>query len=168
MTGARIEFTLNAGSVVQALNRLIERTDDLTPLMTFIGEALLQTTQARFDTGTGPDGAPWKPSRRATNEGGQTLVDSTRLLKSINYQAGAQAVSIGTNVLYAAIHQFGGTIRPKTAKALTFVASGRRITVGAVNMPARPFLGLSEADGKEIEHLTVDYLDGALRLNQVG
>lgn len=68
---------------------------------------------------------------------------------------------IGTNVIYARIHELGGIIMPKTAKALRFqVAPGEWRTAQKVVMPARPFLrpaimdrleDMSRAVGKELE-----------------
>ncbi len=45
--------------------------------------------------------------------------------------------SIGTNVEYAAIHEFGGTIVPKNKQALKFSVGGRFVTVTKVVMPKR-------------------------------
>ncbi|MDO5604798.1 MAG: phage virion morphogenesis protein [Paracoccus sp. (in: a-proteobacteria)] len=64
---------------------------------------------------------------------------------------GRNSVDIGTNLHYAAIHQFGGTIQPKAGGALTFMlATGQMILVGAVTMPARPYLGISTDDEEQI------------------
>jgi phage gpG-like protein len=52
---------------------------------------------------------------------GQSLnVRSGRLRKSIDYVfEGAHAIRVGTNVEYGAIHEYGGTIRPKNVRFLT-------------------------------------------------
>ncbi len=50
--------------------------------------------------------------------GGTTLVESGRLVRSINHEVRDSEVRIGTNVKYAQIHNEGGIIRPKTAKFL--------------------------------------------------
>lgn len=48
---------------------------------------------------------------------------------------------LGTNVIYARIHEKGGEIRPKRAKALRFQIPGVGWrTVKKVTMPKRPFL----------------------------
>lgn len=50
-------------------------------------------------------------------------------------------VEVGTNIVYAAIHEFGGIIKPRTKKALTFkTKDGRWHTVQRVVMPARPYM----------------------------
>ena len=47
---------------------------------------------------------------------------------------------IGTNLVYAAIHEFGGVITPKKAKALSFEIGGELIFAKSVHIPARPYL----------------------------
>lgn len=45
------------------------------------------------------------------------------------------------DVRYALIHELGGTIKPKTARALMFRAEdGGFVTVQSVTIPARPYL----------------------------
>lgn len=50
------------------------------------------------------------------------------------------SVNIGPKVIYAAIHEFGGWIKAKSAKALHFVIDGQHFTKKAVFIPARPYL----------------------------
>lgn len=47
------------------------------------------------------------------------------------------ASTIGSNIVYARIHEFGGVIVPKKAKALRFKIGGSWITTNKVIMPAR-------------------------------
>ncbi len=69
----------------------------------------------------------------------------------------------GVNRIYAAIHQFGGTIRARNAGALRFrLANGGFATVKAVKMPARPFLGISPDDASDIVAVIERRLQGAL------
>lgn len=72
--------------------------------------------------------------------------------------------SVGTNKIYAGIHQFGGTIHAKNAEFLTFRLPGglgvRRVK--EVEMPARPFLGLSTEDESELFAQVADYSRAAL------
>lgn len=70
---------------------------------------------------------------------------------------------MGTNVVYAATHQYGDpgrTIRARNAKALRFKARGRWISKKQVKVtiPARPFLGLSDDDLQEIKAATEDFI----------
>jgi phage gpG-like protein len=52
---------------------------------------------------------------------------------------------VGNPLVYAAIHQYGGIIRPVRAKALHFkTRSGNWVTTKLVRMPARQFLLVNE------------------------
>ena len=67
----------------------------------------------------------------------QELVDTTNLLGSMSVQEGdttrgSETVEIGTNVEYAAIHEFGGTIHQTNAW-------GKGIEQ-YITIPARPYL----------------------------
>jgi len=47
---------------------------------------------------------------------------------------------VGSPVVYAAIHEFGGIIRPKKAKYLVFQINGQWVRTTHVNMPKREWL----------------------------
>lgn len=47
---------------------------------------------------------------------------------------------IGTNVVYAPIHEFGGVIRAKNSPYLRFKIGDRWVSKKQVTIPARPFL----------------------------
>lgn len=85
---------------------------------------------------------------KANTEGkaGQPLRDTGRLQRSITAAADSQGVTVGTNLRQARIHQFGGVIRPKTAKSLVFPGpTGELIFAKKVTIPARPYLPLRRA-----------------------
>lgn len=158
MTGLKIQILVDDAPVQAALAQLARRGEDLTPAMDEIGSMLVTSTQMRFEQGEDPDGAPWPPSLRAIIEGGQTLIDSGRLRDSITHQAGPDHVDVGSNVIYAAIHQLGGRVEAKSKPFLVFELGGRTIFTKAVNIPARPYLGVSEGDRQEIVEILRDHL----------
>ena len=91
-----------------------------------------------------------------------TLTKAGHLSGSISARHGPDFAEWGVNRIYAAIHQFGGTIRPKNSKALRFaLAGGGFATVKSVTMPARPFLGLSDDDKADIADLIARRLAAA-------
>lgn len=121
------------------------------------------STRLRFRKQVDPDGRPWKPSMRATQGSGRTLVDKARLLRSITHNADNNGGEWGTNVAYAAIHQFGGTIKAK-GRALRFqIPGGGFVTTKRVTMPARAFFGVNAEDGREMLALTGEVLDQVQR-----
>ncbi len=146
----------------RALRRLRRRMKDLTPVMDSIGRRLMTSTDMRFKTGVDPDGEPWPKSRAARDRGlegsvsrrGLTLVDTGRLRQSITRRASEDEVVVGTNVAYAAIHQFGGKTPPRRIVARRKKAlhwPGARHPVRSVmhpgsKVPKRAFLGVSRGD----------------------
>lgn len=68
------------------MDRLEDLMADATDLLDDVGASLVTSTLHRFETGTDPDGHAWKPSARATREGGQTLVDRGHLRDSITHR----------------------------------------------------------------------------------
>lgn len=104
-----------------------------------------------------------RPPIRAAETGGKTLIDSSQLRNSIKTTADASGFAVGTNVKHAATHQFGDkgrTIRAKRAKNLRFQVGGQWISKKKVkvNIPARPFLGLSDEDMQEIKATTEEFI----------
>jgi phage virion morphogenesis protein len=129
-------------------------------LMRIIGAVLESSARVRFRTNLAPDGAPWKPSARALAEGGRTLVDHGHLRDSISSDADNTRAVVGTNLIQAAILQKGGVIRPKAGGYLTFQIPGvgwRRVR--QVTIPARPYLGVSEADRAELSAQVTRYIE---------
>ena len=161
MAGSFITISVEDAAARAMLNKLGQM--DTAPLMRRLGERIQAWTQDRFDANQqqAPDGTPWAKlnPKYAQNKPrhlqNRKLTLSGHLRKSIRWQLlDSQSVLVGTNVKYAAIHQFGGTIRPKKGKALAF---GGRF-VQSVTIPARPYLGISEQDNQEIREIIKDWV----------
>lgn len=156
-----IDIKVSDQGVRQLLEKIRQRLGNLKPAMSVIGQIVRTSVVKNFETGGRPR---WKPSRRAVQQGGQTLVKTGRLMRSITAKAGKDSVSIGTNVIYAAIHQLGGrtgphVIEPKRKKALrTPYGLFRRVRHPGSTIPARPFLAVQDEDWREIKAALNDYL----------
>lgn len=158
---------------------------DTSGLMPRLGEYLLRSTQARFKTQTAPDGTPWAPlqqryARRKKYNKDKILTLRGYLRSYIHYQIpNAQTVEVGSNQKYAAAHQLGNSFvinahsrvqRYRSVAGRVLFAGAehkrgvteKRVTTGAymVNIPARPFLGISAADDKEIREIIMDWVIG--------
>lgn len=150
--------------ILTALQEAKAKLQDLTPIMRNIGIFVQASTKRRFTEEISPSGTPWKKSRRAKEQGGQTLSDTGRLRNSITFLAGKDSVAIGTSVPYGKYHQFGTApyvILPKSKKVLKFTIGGKVIFAKRVNhtgLPKREFLGLSEQDKTQIISLVKSYL----------
>jgi phage virion morphogenesis protein len=148
MAGIEIRFEID-DRLGEALGRLLAAGTDLTPAMKDIANHLEAATRLRFEAERAPGGQPWQPSQRVLEDGGQTLSLSGDLKGSIVGDWGPDFAEVGPErsfgaAVYAAIHQFGGTIRPKVKKALAF---GGRV-LASVTLPARPYLGFEPGDAE--------------------
>lgn len=127
---------------------------DIKGINKSIAEGIRTSTVERFRTEKDPEGKKWKTSVRAREEGGKTLTKSSKLKTSIRSTASTAGFAVGTNDIRAATLQFGDerTIKPRRKPVLRFRVNGRWISAKQVHVkiPARPFLGLSEDDEKEI------------------
>lgn len=149
--------------VTAALGRLAAAGVSMRVPMGDIAGHLADTTEDRFETGRDPLGVPWKPSQRALATGDKTLVESGDLVGSIQPSWGDDFAAAGSEAsggaaVYAAIHQFGGTIRPKAKKALAF--NGR--VVAQVVIPARPYVGFTDENADYAVETLAAHLDAAL------
>jgi phage virion morphogenesis protein len=163
MTGVSIRID-GRDEALATLRDIAARAEKPRQMFDEIGASLVVSTQRRFELGKGPDGSPWPPSYRALAQGGKTLLDTARLFQSLTHVASDSGVEVGTNVLYAGVHQFGATIAAKSAPYLHFKAGGRWAKKKSVTIPARPFLGVDDEDEAEILAIAGDYiLPGAPR-----
>ncbi|NDY73981.1 phage virion morphogenesis protein [Desulfobacter hydrogenophilus] len=148
MAGA--SFSMDFHRINRVLGSAVTVLNDRQELAETLGEQFVSATLGRFETGTGPDGEEWAKSARAENESGRTLVDKGGLKGSINYEASSTAVAVGTSdQVKGAIHQFGGTIKPKSAGALKFKTPNGFVITKKVEIPARPYIGLNQEDVDE-------------------
>ncbi len=164
MTGVRITLnTAEFADAIQGLSAIMRRP---AGVMGEIGEAMILSTQERAAAEQSPDGTAWpklNPGYAAAKRGGSMLRETGRLLSSLSRKVDGNRVVVGTNVIYAAIHQFGGTIRPKAAGRLAFRLGRTRVFARSVRIPARPFLGVSDADRAEIMAIFQDHARRAMR-----
>lgn len=129
-----IRVSLSSDDVMKALDNLrlgLPFSGDMSPAMRSLARVLKQGAQLRFRSGQGPDGHAWKKSRRAAEEGGQTLSLTRRLRNSITTAATPTSASVGTNVIYAAIHQFGGVIRARKGPFLAIPITAQARNAGS-------------------------------------
>jgi phage virion morphogenesis protein len=113
------------------------------------GLALQKVSAEAFRNETDPaTGAKWK-ERKDKSITRKLLVQRGTLRRSITFNASSDgSVTIGSNLVYAGIHQWGGKtkahdIKARNAKALHFNGIYRRlIHHPGSDIPARPYLGV--------------------------
>jgi phage virion morphogenesis protein len=126
MKPAIMSVEVNDNDLQQALKQLEKASYDLTPLMRRWSETLKTATDLNFEE----QGRPrWQPSVAALARQGMTLSKDGYLRRSVTPEYDATHAMVGTNKVYARIHQQGGK-------------TGRK---GSVQLPPRPFLPVSEA-----------------------
>lgn len=150
---------MDSARVDRWLAELRTRAQNPSGLMSDIGEALTESTQERFATSKAPDGTPW--AKLADGSGRKPLVDTGRMRDDISPDSGPDWVEIRAGAKQARWHQQGTDpyiILPKNGKALAF---GDHVVrkVNHPGLPARPFLGLSTEDERDINKLVAAWLD---------
>jgi phage virion morphogenesis protein len=169
--GAQVSFDLKeVDAVKKILSKASLDSADRGRLLQSIGVEMEAQTQERFDTQKSPDGDSWKALAQKTlvyyaSRGWAArsiLVGEGTLRDSITseVQGGAWSTLVGATMEYAAIHQWGGEIRPKSSKALFVPGYG---LLQKVNIPARPYLGVSQDDAKVIEAVVSVFLEGTIK-----
>jgi phage virion morphogenesis protein len=182
MTGVSITATLTDEEALARLGELVARMERPEGFYRNVGEHMVDVSVAgAFDQERAPDGAPWAPLAPSTvrkrKAAGPILRLRGHLRGSISYRVEAEGVRIGTPSPYAAIHQLGGRIEREPRQGVVRFArnakSGRRfvsrrhkghveqtVQVGAyvIEIPARPFLGVSAADEARILRLAEIWL----------
>jgi phage virion morphogenesis protein len=145
MAGFELQLKLDEESwrvAVQAFERMA--ASDQEAFLDFIGMELLNIAQDAFqneaDPATGAGWAPWSPSyaAKARNQGGPGSKKLDRmgdLFRSLAYEVRPASVAVGSNMIYAAVHQLG-------AKKGAFGQTRRGQPIPFGDIPARPFLGV--------------------------
>ncbi|MEP0235539.1 phage virion morphogenesis protein [Roseibium sp.] len=196
MTGVRSNLTIEDERVNAALTHVAQAGGDTSALMAEISGAMLFSVHRRFETETAPNGTPWarhaprtakaRLKRSRKNAAGtqlgtpKILRDSNRLYSSIISEASSDEAAVGTNLVYAAIHQAGGTVtqypqsrmvrfrkvgrQTRFAKKAHKRAYDRPVTYGArtIVIPARPYLGFSDTDQTEILAITEAHFEATI------
>ena len=134
------------GAVDEELGRAAVRT--------VVAAEIETQTRRRIEAGgPAPDSKVWAEWSKAyaarRRAGGGKLFLEGDLLGSLQSLSGADEAEVGTNLVYGAIHQFGGA------------------EVGRPGLTARPYLGLSSDDEGDIEEIFADeikrFFEDALR-----
>lgn len=174
-----IKIEIDSEPVLRKLTQLQNDAQNMQPVFATIGEYLVKATKERFQESRGPDGVPWEAISEATminymekfstsfsKKTGRITVggtaraigrkpligESKRLSREISYRADEQALEIGSPLEQAAVMHFG-------ARKGQFGKTTRGQSIPWGDIPARPFLGISNADSAHILELIEDHLN---------
>lgn len=137
---------INLKVATPALEKLAEKLADLSPVHRMIAGTMADKVEENFQQ----EGRPgWMDLAESTTDRrskrgtwpGKKLQESGQLASSVHAAFDKKSAAVGTNLVYAAIHNFGGQ-------------AGRN---HAVTIPARPFLQLTEKDAQEITDEVNEY-----------
>ena len=153
---ATIELILDATPILSDLSRLAAAGDDLSPAMRQVAGLLADAAEEAFAREADPSTwARWQPlgdahierRRKVGKWPGPILQMSGQLAASVQSDYGRDFAQVGSNKVYAAIHQHG---------------SKPGILARNAAIPARPFLGVSDQDREEILDILSRHLADAL------
>jgi len=170
MSSISITAELGTAEATARLQDIIDRMSNRRPFFESVGSRLIKSASDNFQAESAPDGAAWTPlqastmrSRKAKGQLPLTILRSnspgksgSSLAGSIVAQSTDSELRVGSDVIYAAIHQLGGSIS-RAAGSRTMVgrrfakagsSGGRQVATKAytITIPARPFLGMSPED----------------------
>ncbi len=154
-----IRIHIDDREVSRALRRLREAGADMRPVLDDIGQYLVRAIRQRFAAGEDAEGNSWAPLSPATiaRKGhARPLIGETGHLRQIRHQLeGRNAVIVGTGAEYGATHQFG-------ARKGQFGRTKKGAPIPWGDIPARPFLGVSDEDRTTILDILAEHLEGAI------
>lgn len=111
---------------------------DIDRLLQTLGSELESQTRRRIsEEKTDPEGRPWAPwsENYESKPGGKMLERDGNLLDSLAFEVDDDAVTVGSNMVYAATHQYGRS-----------------------GIPARPYLGVSVENVDDLNELVINFI----------
>ncbi|HCD2543707.1 TPA: phage virion morphogenesis protein [Klebsiella pneumoniae] len=184
MSGVTLTFDAQ-----DALSRLWDARTEMmrpAPLLRSMGERLLEFHQQRFQEQKSPDGIPWEKLKpryqlRKRKNADKVLTRDGYLRNTLRWQVNADELLFGTNRVYGAIHQFGGTIEIAARSQQAYYRQKKNGKIGnqfvrksksnhtkwhtipayKIKIEARPWLGVSKSEGETLIEMAKNYLQGA-------
>lgn len=123
---------------------------NFAPVGRILEQMAISDTKRRFDAGVSPEGAPWVPLShpRVTSKGAdKPLRDFGLLMASVQAKATQNDLTLSSNLIYAGVHQFGATIRPKKGRFLTIPATKEAKRAGGARRFPRPLRAIINPQG---------------------
>ncbi|MBT9430945.1 phage virion morphogenesis protein [Candidatus Symbiopectobacterium endolongispinus] len=176
--GGSYEIKYDISDFERGLGELINRLEQRQPLMRELAAAMHDAVEENFAQQGRPARASWSPRYVRTRQGGKILQKRGRLVSSISEYHDNDSATVGTNVVYARIHQEGGTITIPARSQRAYYKQHKDGSVGnrfvkksksnfsqwntigenKITIPACPFLHLTESDVDGMENTAQNYL----------
>ena len=143
VTKPRLEIVLRAGAIMAASD-----------------------VRNNFAKSVSPEGVPWRRLAypRINSKGDdKPLRDTGILMASVYGRSDGNSITVGTNLIYAALHQFGGVVRPVKAKWLAIPLTKEAKRAGSARRFPNPLrCVISKTSGKGVLLDTDDEVQYAL------
>jgi len=154
MMAAEFDIRIDDTAVRGWVDGILSRLRNTQPAMDAIEKYMLGSVRTNFLGEHAPDGKPWAPlspvtlarRRRRGNFATTILTDTRKLRLSVTATTRNNQVTIGSNLPYAAMMQYGGT------KARFPHLWG--------DIPARAYLGFAPDDRDNIAQIMREHLRG--------
>ncbi len=183
MTGAMLTVGIE-DEATRHYAALADRLGATRGLMDAIGAELVSSTLRRFSESRGPDGKAWAPLAKSTlkkrGASAKPLMASGRLRLSITRAASTSQVEVGSNLIYAALMQMGGTVEHAAHSAPVYrtladlkmqnyrfakrskadVMTYHEVKDYSITIPGRPYLGVSAEDRAAVARIAHEYVMG--------
>ncbi|PLL41683.1 phage virion morphogenesis protein [Klebsiella michiganensis] len=178
------EIVFDVTDFEHSLGELIRSFEDRAPLMRMLAGLMEDSVQENFEQQGRPKWQHWKSNAYwVQRRGGKILQRSGRLAASITAYSDNDMATVGTNVVYAGIHQSGGKINIPARSQQAYYRQNKDGTLNnqfarkskanysewhtipayEINMPARPFLHLTESDVSAMEEKSANYFSQIYR-----
>lgn len=159
-----IKIEHNSKEINQALTELAQKVKKPNKILRKVGHTIRLYVDRKFETEGEFEGTKWQQwseswKERREREGkadGQIMSYTGELRKSIEDKISGSVLEVGTNKVYAAIHNFGGAVKKRKSKKSKIGKKGKTAksktqTSGSFEMPKREYMAF---ESKLIEQIT--------------
>jgi phage virion morphogenesis protein len=156
MAGAAIviDHKFNDRKVIAAFKRLIDIGSNPDDVLYDILGHLELSHQERWEKQEAPDGTPWAPLSETTQKlkpkNNDLILVLEGYLMQLHGDISGGVLEFGTDKPYGAMMQFGGITSPNSM-------------IPGVEIPARPYLGISTDDESNILGIVQEHLNAAMQ-----
>jgi phage gpG-like protein len=142
-----LTLTIRKNDISPAITKLARTAKNPQRVLRAMGTTFMSITMGNFRQDTSYRPTPWAPKRSGAPS---YLMLHNVLSRSFHLEVSATTAKVSNPCIYAAIHQFGGIIKPKTKAALKFKWGPDKsnwATVQQVRIPPRPFFPIIGSPG---------------------
>ena len=144
-------------------------------ILKIFNKIMIKSIKRRFETETTPEGRPWRSLSPVTikrKRSRKKLQYTRKMMRAIKFLFVRNKLIISVDTEYAKVHQKGRRRKTVTKKqslwmwANLFNKIGHPYRVKKMTTPARPFIGVSKKDLKEMDRQVLIYLKKQERLGR--